>query len=59
VPTTTEWDKATVSKMGSTIGVSLLELRVLRQNPSAGSALPRANRVGGGGGKATQRMASS
>jgi hypothetical protein len=38
-------DKATISKMGHTIVVGLPKLRVLRQNPPVGSALPRANRV--------------
>jgi hypothetical protein len=55
VPTTTQ-DTENISKTGPMIVVGLSKLRVLRQNPSVGSALPKANRVGD---KATQRMASS
>jgi hypothetical protein len=46
-------DTTTVSKMGHTIVVGLLKLRVLRQNPPVRSIPPRANRVRD---KATQRM---
>jgi hypothetical protein len=49
-------DMATVSKMGPMIGVGLPKLRVLRQNPLAGSTPPRANRARD---KVTQKMAIS
>jgi hypothetical protein len=42
---TTAWDMETVSKMGPMIVVGQLQLRVLRQNPSVGSAPPQANKV--------------
>jgi hypothetical protein len=44
VPSTTR-DTTTVSKTSLRIAVGLLELRVLRQNPSVRLAPPRANRA--------------
>jgi hypothetical protein len=41
----TAWDTAAVSKMGPTIVVDLLKLRVQRQNPPVRPVPPRANRV--------------
>jgi hypothetical protein len=52
----TSRDAATISKMGPTIIVGLLKLRVLRQNLSARLAPPRANRARS---KVTQRVANS
>jgi hypothetical protein len=56
VPTTTVWYMTIISKTGPKIVVGLLELRVLRQNPPVGSALPRPNRAKD---KAIQRVTSS
>jgi hypothetical protein len=50
------WDTAIVPKLGPTIAVGLLELRVPRQNPLVGLAPPRANRARD---KETQRVAGS
>jgi hypothetical protein len=52
----TAWDEAIISKMGPTIAVGLLQLRVLRQNLPARLVPPRANRARD---KATQWVASS
>jgi hypothetical protein len=41
----TTLDMATISKMGPTIAVGLLKLRVRRQNPPVGSAQPRVDRM--------------
>jgi hypothetical protein len=54
-PSTTR-DTTTISKMGLTIVVGLLKLKVRRQNHPVGSAPPRANRARD---KATQTVASS
>jgi hypothetical protein len=55
MPTTSQ-DTANVSKMGPTIAEGPADLGVRRQNPSVGSAPPRANKARD---KATQGMASS
>jgi hypothetical protein len=55
VPATSR-DTTIVSKMGPMIVVGLQQLRVQRQNPPAGSTLPRAN---GARDEATQRVANS
>jgi hypothetical protein len=52
----TAWGMTTISKMGPTIVVDLLKLRVLRGNPIVGLAPPRANRARD---KSTKRMAST
>jgi hypothetical protein len=51
-----QWDMETISKIGPTIDVGLLELKVPRQNLPVGSAPPGANRMRD---KVTQMMASS
>jgi hypothetical protein len=49
-------DRSTVSKMGPTIAMGLLKLRVLRKTPLVGTAPPRVNRARD---KATQMVTSS
>jgi hypothetical protein len=56
VPTMTARDTTTISKMVPMFVMGLPKLRVLRQNPLARSAPPRANIARD---KATQRVASS
>jgi hypothetical protein len=44
-PAMTMRGMATVFKMDPTIGVSMPNLKILKQNPPTGSASPRANRA--------------